>query len=72
MPVMDGITAARRIVDDLGLSGLPIVALTAADQPEGRQAARAAGMRAFLTKPIDPALLAQTLADARAAHAVAA
>ena len=63
MPVMDGITAARCIVDDLGLSDLPIVALTAADQPEEREAAKAAGIRAFLTKPIDVAVLTRTLCE---------
>jgi len=63
MPVMDGITAARRILVDLGLSDLPIVALTAADQPEEHEAAKAAGIRAFLTKPIDVAVLTRTLRE---------
>ena len=37
-----------------------------------RQAWEAAGVQAFLTKPIDPALLARTLADACAADGVTA
>jgi len=64
MPVMDGLEASRRI----RLSGLntdtPLIALTANAMDVHRAAWDAAGVHAFLTKPIDPALLAQTLAEA--------
>lgn len=56
MPVIDGLTAGRRIRALHPL--VPIIALTAdAGQPE-REAALAAGMDAFLTKPIDAQRLA--------------
>ena len=53
MPVMDGLTATRLIRDDLGLTGLPIIALTAGVMAEEQEAARAVGMNAFLAKPLD-------------------
>jgi len=52
MPVMDGLTAARRIRAELGLSDLPIIALTAGVLSHERQAALAAGMNDILTKPV--------------------
>ncbi len=56
MPVIDGLTAGRRIRAMHPL--VPIIALTAdAGQPE-REAALAAGMDAFMTKPIDAQRLA--------------
>ena len=64
MPVMDGLEASRRI----RLGGLnadtPLIALTANAMDVHRAAWDAAGVHAFLTKPIDPTLLAQTLAEA--------
>ncbi len=53
MPVMDGLTATRRIREDLGLTGLPVIALTAGVLPEEQAAARAAGMDDILAKPLD-------------------
>ena len=53
MPVMDGLTATRLIRDDLGLTGLPIIALSAGVMAEEQEAARAAGMNGFLAKPLD-------------------
>ena len=53
MPVMDGLTATRLIRQELGLTGLPVVALTAGVLPEEQAAARAAGMDAVLAKPLD-------------------
>jgi signal transduction histidine kinase/CheY-like chemotaxis protein len=64
MPVMDGLEAAGRI----RLAGInrdtPLVALTANAMDMHRTAWEAVGAAAFLTKPIDPVLLARTLADA--------
>jgi signal transduction histidine kinase/CheY-like chemotaxis protein len=64
MPVMDGLEAARRI--RLGrLNGrTPVIALTANALDVHRTAWEAVGVHAFLTKPIDPAMLAATLAEA--------
>ncbi len=61
MPVMDGYEATRRIRDELGLNLLPVIALTAGALVTEREVAMEAGMTAFLTKPLDPASLAQAL-----------
>lgn len=61
MPVMDGYEATARIRKDLGLADLPIIALTAGALSEERRRAEAAGMNAFLTKPLDPSLLVRTV-----------
>lgn len=61
MPVMDGYEATARIRQDLGLVHLPIIALTAGALSEERRRAEAAGMNAFLTKPLDPNLLVRTV-----------
>ena len=53
MPVMDGLTATRLIRNELGLTDLPIIALTAGVLAEEQQAAREAGMNGFLAKPLD-------------------
>lgn len=64
MPVMDGYEASRRIRAELGLGQLPVLALTAGALNEERQRAEAAGMNGFLTKPLDPRLMVQTLRQA--------
>jgi len=64
MPVMDGLEATRRIrVGDVN-GATPVIALTANALDVHRAAWDAAGVHAFLTKPIDPVLLASTLAEA--------
>jgi PAS domain S-box-containing protein len=61
MPVMDGYEATSLARRQLGLTELPIIALTAGALAEEKQRADAAGMTAFLTKPLDPALLVRTV-----------
>jgi PAS domain S-box-containing protein len=63
MPGMDGLTASRQIRAQPRFTRLPIIALTAQVLVEERGATVAAGMNAHLTKPIDEALLYQTLLD---------
>ncbi len=63
MPEMDGLEATRRVRAELGLGDLPIIALTAGALAEERQLAFAAGMNAFLTKPLDPERLVRTVHD---------
>lgn len=56
MPVMDGITACkfiRQVHADSDKRATPIIALTAGAFQEDREAAMAAGMDGFMTKPID-------------------
>ena len=64
MPVMDGLEATRRIRTGEINGDTPVIALTANALDVHRAAWDAAGVHAFLTKPIDPVLLATTLAQA--------
>ncbi|GAA0869551.1 ATP-binding protein [Brevundimonas basaltis] len=68
MPVMDGLEATRRIREGAVNGGTPVIALTANALDSHREAWDAAGVHAFLTKPIDPVVLAGTLAEACAAE----
>jgi CheY-like chemotaxis protein len=61
MPEMGGHEATREVRQRFSAEELPIVALTAAALVSERDEAVAAGMNDFLTKPIDPPKLRQTL-----------
>ncbi|WP_370677751.1 response regulator [Pleomorphomonas sp. PLEO] len=61
MPVMDGLTATRRIREQPEFQKLPIIAMTAHAMAGDREASLAAGMNDHLTKPIDQAHLLRTL-----------
>ncbi|MBX3607886.1 MAG: PAS domain S-box protein [Piscinibacter sp.] len=68
MPGMDGIEATRRIRGELGLTRLPIIALTAGALASERQAALDSGMDDFISKPFELAdLTAKLLRHARPA-----
>jgi len=54
MPVMDGITASRLIRESYTLEELPIVAMTANAMQADKERCLAAGMNAFVSKPINP------------------
>lgn len=62
MPVMDGLETTRRLRRELGLVDLPILAMTAGDSGVEHDEALRAGMNDHLTKPIQPDVLAATLA----------
>lgn len=53
MPVMDGITATQKIRSVLGMTNLPVVAMTAHALQEERERCLAAGMNDHISKPID-------------------
>ncbi len=61
MPVQGGYEATRALRQHFDAQALPIVALTAAALTSERDEALAAGMNDFLTKPIDPQRLHDTL-----------
>ena len=54
MPVLDGYDAVRRIRGGLGLTSLPIIALTAGALSSEQELVRDAGMNDFVSKPFDP------------------
>ena len=53
LPLIDGLTATRRIRNLPGLSKVPIVAVSAHDTADFHSEALAAGCNAYITKPID-------------------
>jgi len=61
MPVMDGLTATRRIRESAELRRLPVIALTAGVMAEERERAEATGVTGFLAKPLDLAAMVAML-----------
>ena len=66
MPVMDGLTACRTIrsMERADAAVIPIIAMTANSFKEDEDAALAAGMNDFLTKPVDVSQLYKVLKKA--------
>jgi two-component system, sensor histidine kinase len=64
LPDMDGLEATRRIRALGGAAArVPVIGISGRSEPSAVQAARNAGMNAYLAKPVSPAALAQTLAE---------
>jgi len=63
MPEMDGLCATQAIRADQRSANVPIVALTAQAMRGDRDRCIAAGMNAYLSKPINPELLYKTLVE---------
>ncbi|MBC7779968.1 MAG: PAS domain S-box protein [Proteobacteria bacterium] len=61
MPVLDGHQTTRMVRERLGLTDLPIIALTAGALTSERERAVAAGMDDFISKPFDPQALMRTI-----------
>lgn len=62
LPIMDGWETLRNIRANADLSGLPVVALTGYHSASVAHDVKAAGFTAYVPKPIDLALLNETLA----------
>jgi PAS domain S-box-containing protein len=63
MPLMDGLEATRRIRADPRLAEMRVLAMTATATSEDRVRCIEAGMDDFISKPIQPALMYQTIAN---------
>jgi CheY-like chemotaxis protein len=61
MPTMDGLQATRQIRSMLGQTRLPIIAMTANAFNEDRLLCLEAGMDDYVTKPVDPRVLYETI-----------
>ena len=61
MPVLDGMEATRQIRLDSQLAALPVIAMTANASNEDRQRCVDGGMDDFVSKPIQPQLLYDTI-----------
>jgi len=61
MPELDGLSAIRRIREELGRAELPIISLTAKAMKGDREKAIEAGASDYITKPVDPGTLLATV-----------
>jgi len=63
LPGMDGLAATRAIrALDGAAANVPIIGISGRSEPRDRDAALAAGMSAFMAKPVSPAALAEAIA----------
>ncbi len=69
LPGLDGIAAVRAIRALAGAAGrVPVIGISGRSEPEHIAAVHAAGMNAFLPKPVGPAALAQAIAEIAPSH----
>ncbi len=61
LPVMDGLEATARIRADPQMSEVPIIAVTAHQESDFREEAKASGFNAYVTKPIDGGWLSELI-----------
>ena len=61
LPEMDGLEATSRIRSDPQMSEVPIIAVTAHQENDFREEAKASGFNAYVTKPIDGAWLSELI-----------
>jgi len=63
LPGIDGYAVARRLKDEPGLAGVPIVAVTASAMVSDRDKVVAAGFDGYITKPITPETFVAEVVD---------
>lgn len=71
MPEMDGYAVAKALKQDEDLRHIPLIAVTAYAMVGDREKVLAAGFDSYISKPIEPAALAKTIAEMLASRAVA-
>ena len=64
MPVMDGLTAVRRMKDDRSLRNIPVIMVTGADRTDEMKEGLDAGVFYYLTKPVEEGMLRSVLSAA--------
>ncbi|HSB10743.1 MAG TPA: response regulator [Blastocatellia bacterium] len=62
LPIIDGVTATRRIKENEDMRSVPIVALTAHEEEDVGQRIESVGYVDFLTKPVNFSVLVALLA----------
>ena len=65
LPNLDGLEATRLIREDQRMQKVPIVAITAHQEANFRQDAKASGFDAYVTKPIDMDWLSELISGFR-------
>jgi two-component system cell cycle response regulator DivK len=68
MPRIDGLAATRMLKGDPATAAIPVIALTAHASEDDRTAAVAAGCDSFLSKPVEPAKVAEEVRRVLAAR----
>ncbi|WP_415908394.1 response regulator [Oleiharenicola sp. Vm1] len=66
MPVLDGLTATRRLRADARTARIPIIVITALAMPDDRTRCLEAGATSYLSKPVNLRELARHVAEALA------
>ena len=61
LPILDGISATHQIRAIDGLNNVPVIAVTAHQETDFREGAKAAGFVAYVTKPIDMKWLSELI-----------
>jgi CheY-like chemotaxis protein len=61
LPVMDGLAATEKIRATDGLNEVPVIAVTAHQETDFRDGAKAVGFDAYVTKPIDIGWLSELI-----------
>lgn len=63
IPIIDGLQATRLLKADPATAAIPIIALTAHAMIEDRERAHEAGCDGYLAKPVEPKIVAATIAE---------